>query len=288
MAEWTGQSRGNLLGYKIFAFVLRNWGVQSAYFVLYFVAAYYFLFSPEAFSAQYYYFHNRLGFGKLKSWISIYRNYYVFGQTILDKVAVLGGFEKGLTYDFDGEDLLEKTLKEEKGGILISAHIGNFEIAGHFMSRLDCKLNLVTTNMEKSQTQEYMESVMSDQKINPIYIVPGSLSHMIEISKAVRNNELVCFTGDRFMGGKTYTGTILGESARFPAGVFDLASKLKVPVIFVYAMKDSSSHYYFSARLASGIGLKPEEIVAEFCKSIEEKLNKYPLQWFNYYKFWEA
>ncbi len=287
MAEWTGQSRGNLLGYKIFAFVLRKWGVKSAYFVLYFVATYYFLFSPTAFSAQKYYFQKRLGFGLFKTWVSIYRNYFVFGQTILDKVAVLGGFEKGLTYDFDGEDLLEKTLKEEKGGILISAHIGNFEIAGHFMSRLDCELNLVTTNMAQSKTQEYMESVMPEQKIKPIYVIPGSLSHMIEISQAVRKNELVCFTGARFIEGKTYTGELLGKPARFPAGVFDLASKLKVPVIFVYAMKDSTSHYYFSARRASEIGLPPQEILNEFCLSIEEKLNKYPLQWFNYYKFWE-
>ena len=44
MSEWDGKSKGSLLGYKIFVFCIRNFGIRVSYGVLYFVAAYYFLF----------------------------------------------------------------------------------------------------------------------------------------------------------------------------------------------------------------------------------------------------
>jgi predicted LPLAT superfamily acyltransferase len=53
------------------------------------------------------------------------------------------------------------------------------------------------------------------------------------------NNELVCFTGDRyFEGTKSLSEKILGEEAHFPVGPFLIASRLKVPVVFVYVMKE--------------------------------------------------
>ena len=53
---------------------------------------------------------------------------------------------------------------------------------------------------------------------------------------------------DRFLeGNKTLTANFLGEQARFPMGPFLLASKFKVPVSFVFAVKESNLHYHFFA-----------------------------------------
>ena len=46
-AEWQGKSKGNVLGYKIFVFCIKHFGVRFAYFVLYFVAFYYFIFERK-------------------------------------------------------------------------------------------------------------------------------------------------------------------------------------------------------------------------------------------------
>jgi len=44
MAQWDGKSKGTVLGYKIFFFFIKKAGIKAAYFILYFVASYYFLF----------------------------------------------------------------------------------------------------------------------------------------------------------------------------------------------------------------------------------------------------
>jgi imidazoleglycerol-phosphate dehydratase len=41
------------------------------------------------------------------------------------------------TYEFDGIEILKNLLAEKKGGVLISAHVGNFEIAEHFLGDID-------------------------------------------------------------------------------------------------------------------------------------------------------
>src|SRR5690606_26724221 len=148
--QWKGKSRGSVLGYKIFVFCIKNFGIRSAYFILYFVAFYFCFFSPQSTRSSFYYFKKRLGYGSLKSIVSIYKNYYVFGQTILDKVAISSGSRNKFTYHFDGIDHLRQTLADNRGGILISAHLGNFEIAEFFLDELDSdtSIHLLTTDAE--------------------------------------------------------------------------------------------------------------------------------------------
>ena len=57
-SEWEGKSKGSVLGYKIFVFFIQNFSTNSAYFLLYFVAFYYCLFSVKTNKAMYYYFKN--------------------------------------------------------------------------------------------------------------------------------------------------------------------------------------------------------------------------------------
>ena len=137
MPSWKGQSRGNVLGYKIFVLTLKHLGLSFAYFILVFVAFYFFLFSRKSYKSTYYYFRKILKYSKLKSVWSIYANYFVFGKILLDKVAILGGLKGKFSYNFDGEHHLRNMAKNKTGGIIVNAHIGNFEIAGQLLERLN-------------------------------------------------------------------------------------------------------------------------------------------------------
>ena len=72
MSKWDGKSKGTVLGYKIFVFLIQKAGVKAAYVLLYFVASYYFLFLKKSNKAISYYFKERLGYSwfKSKKWSS--------------------------------------------------------------------------------------------------------------------------------------------------------------------------------------------------------------------------
>ncbi|WP_417290739.1 lipid A biosynthesis acyltransferase [Corallibacter sp.] len=287
-AEWKGKSRGTVLGYRIFVFCMKNLGLRAAYFVLYFVAAYFVLFAMNSSKAIYYYFNERLKYSRGKSLISIYKSYYVFGKTIIDKVAISSGLRDKFTYQFDGVHHIKDALKRKKGGVLISAHVGNFEIAEHFFGELEenASISLLTTDIEHTAIKEYIESVTKKSNINLI-IIKEDLSHIFEINAALARNELVCITGDRYIDNSKYlTESLLDKEAKFPAGPFLLASRLKVPVLFVYVMKETNTHYHLYARKAKAKQKDAQALLKEYTESVSWMLEKYPLQWFNYFDFW--
>ncbi|WP_303316750.1 lipid A biosynthesis acyltransferase [Flavivirga abyssicola] len=289
-AEWKGKSRGTVLGYKIFMFCIKKLGLRSAYFILYFVAAYFCLFAMDSTIATYYYFHKRLNYSKFKSIVSIYRSYFVFGQTIIDKVAISSGLKSKFTYDYDGIERIKDILKQKKGGILISGHMGNFEIAQHFFGELEeneC-ISLLTTNVEHTAIKDYLDSVTKKPDIK-IILIKEDLSHIFEINAALARNEIVCITGDRYIKDSKYLEEeLLGKKTKFPAGPFLISSRLQVPVLFVYVLKETRKHYHLYARTAEVKHRDAKALLKEYTQSLEWMIKKYPLQWFNYFDFWDA
>lgn len=290
MNQWSGKSKGTLLGYKIFVYCIKKLGIRAAYSVLVFVAFYYFIASPASFKAMYAYFKHRQQFSSFKAVWAIYKNYFVFGQTILDRVAIGAGLRNEFTFDFDGIDILKQLLSEKKGGILISAHIGNFEIAEKFFSEIDLEsqIHIVTIDQEHSVIKEYLASQNNDKPNVQFIYIKEDLSHIFEINDALSKNHLICFTGDRYVPQtKTMTGELLGKGALFPAGTFHIASRLKAPIAFVYVMKESNLHYHLYTRRAPEIKYRDAQAVLNaYTESITQMLKRYPYQWFNYYDFW--
>jgi lipid A biosynthesis acyltransferase len=288
--KWQGKSKGTVLGYRIFVFLMRHLGIYAAYSLLIFVAFYYFLTEWQSNRFMFYYFRHRLGYSLAKTIGSLYLSYFTFGQIIIDKIAILAGLEHKFTFDFDGQKLLFKLLEEQQGGVLISAHIGNFEIAEPFFRKIDLKLQIstITTDMERSVIKEYLEGITERKSLNQYIYVKPDMSHIFEINDVIAHKNIVCFTGDRyFEGGRSLKGHLLGAEATFPAGPFVIASRLKVPVVFVYVMKEKGLHYHLYARIAEVKKADAESLLEAYTDSMEQMLRKYPLQWFNYFNFWE-
>lgn len=288
MDTWKGKSRGTVFGYRIFIFLIKHIGINVAYSLLLFVALYYFFFTPRQTRFIYRYFRNRLGYSSIKSMISAYRNYFVFGQTIIDKVAINAGLAHRYTYEFDGIENIRQLASDESAGILISAHVGNFEVAQFFMDEFDKKIHLVTTDEERQAIKSYLSTIMAQPKTEFITI-KEDLSHIFEINKVIAEQGMICFTGDRFKPNtKTLQESLLGQPAHFPSGPFIISSRLRIPVLFVYVMRERNKHYHLYARKADFNNRDAQSLLQAYSASMEEILRKYPLQWFNYYDFWAA
>ena len=291
MPSWRGKSSGNRLGYSIFIAVLKKLGVQPAYILLRIISLYYFLFAWKSSRHILYYFQKRLGYSFGRSIVTLYKNYYCFGQSLIDKIAIMSGMAKRFSFDFDGEAHLHQLVSLQKGGLLLSSHIGNWEAAGHLLERLNTRINVVMFDGEHQKIKDYLTSVTGERSAN-IIVIKNDLSHIYAINEALKNNELVCMHADRFVeGNRTLTSDFLGKAARFPAGPFVLAAQFKVPVCYVFAMKEGRTHYHF---YSTGIktydyGDKTtamHQMLSDFTAEMEKKVKQYPEQWYNYYDFW--
>jgi len=293
MPSWQGKSRGTPFGYRIFVDILKKFGVLPAYLLLRPVVLYYFLFSFKSSKLIFHYFHKKLHYNRLQSLGLLYKNYYRLGQTIIDKVVIMSEIDNKFTYDFEGEENLRKITALQKGGLLLSAHLGNWEIAGHLLKRLETKINVVMYDGEHQQIKKYMEGVTGKRNMQVI-VIKEDLSHIYAISEALKNNELVCIHADRFVeGNKTMICNFLDEPAKFPAGPFVLAATFKVPLSFVFAFKETDRHYHlYASELKEYEAVSKQammqQVLQEFAAEMEKKAKLYPEQWFNYYNFWQA
>ncbi len=294
MSSWQGKTRGGKFGYWFFIQILRFPGIKFAYFFLYFVSAYYVFFVSKARKPIFWYFRNIHHFSYLKSLNYTFRNFYVFGQVIIDKVALMAGFSRNFTFNFDGEEHIQE-MANNNGGLIIGAHVGNWEIAGHLLERINTKVHIVMLEAEHEKIKLMLDDVMTEKKMN-IIAIKDDFSHLFKIKQAFENNEIVAMHGDRFLPGTTTTTTnFLGKQAELPLGPFLLAIKYNKPVSFVNAFKESNTHYHF---FATKVVLKTKtttikernetatQLLNEYIATLEKSLKKYPEQWFNYYYFW--
>ena len=289
MTSWKGKSRGGLLGYKIFVFILKYLGLRPAYTLLAFVSFYFVLFSTKSTKSIFVFFRKRLKKGFLNSAWGVYKTYYIFGQSLIDRTAVLAGMGDKFTYNFDGENFIKDIATEGKGGILISAHAGNWSMAGN---RLDknmpekVRVNIVMMAAEHKKIQAFLDKTQSKQTANIIGI-DDDFSHIISMGVALRNGELLCMHGDRYMpGAETIIVNFFGEKAHLPSGPFELVFRMKVPYTVVYAFKERRNHYHFYSTPPLRNPTSAQEAAQYFATTMEKKIRQYPYQWYNFYDFW--
>jgi predicted LPLAT superfamily acyltransferase len=220
----------------------------------------------------------------------LYKNYYTLGQTLIDKVALLAGVKTNFTYNFDGKQHLHEIVRLQKGGLLLSAHVGNWEAAGQMLEHLNTKINIVMYDGEDENIKNYINEVTGERSFKIIFI-KDDISHIFQIQKALSANEIVCIHADRYLpGAKTITANFFGEDAQFPYGPFLLALKLHVPVVHVFAFKETAKHYHFYSTdlhyYSASDNHAPETILNDFVANLQNKVKLYPAQWFNYYDFY--
>lgn len=289
MANWHGKSRGTVLGLRIYVFLIKTFGLYFSYFVLLFVAAYFLIFSFKSTKSTYVFFKKRLNYSAIGAAINTYRSYFTFGRIQLDRIAISSGMKNKYTFEFDGIEHIENLLKQKKGGILLTAHIGNFNLAKHFFDakHSPAVVNLVITDFEHQQIKNYLESVTGKATLK-IIVLRDDLSHIFKIREALSRNELLVFAADRYLeGAKTYTAEFLGKPVQFPQGPFKLAIRNKIPVLFVNIMRERNFHYHFYARPETGTEKTGKELLNVYLRNLEKTVKTYPHQWYNYYDYWD-
>ncbi|MBR5763220.1 MAG: lipid A biosynthesis acyltransferase, partial [Bacteroidaceae bacterium] len=127
--EWAGTTYGNGWMLRHLIVMLRYVDVRILYlFSAVFVVPVCLVLNRSRKTA-YWYFRRRMGFGRLKSAWSTYINHCLFGQVVIDKFAMYAG--KKFEIELEGYDNFLSLAAKPEGFVLLSSHIGNYEIAGY-------------------------------------------------------------------------------------------------------------------------------------------------------------
>lgn len=288
--EWKGNTGGKPWMQRFLVFWFRYVPLSIPYFCMAWIVPFYMVGNRTGYLSIYRYFRKRQKYSVLKSFWMVYLNHYRFGQIIIDRFAMYAG--KSFRVTIEGQELFDALDSQSEGFVILSSHIGNYELAGYSLIPQNKSFNVLIYDGETQQVMKGRHLMFDEKKIQMIP-VNSDMSHIFQINRALSEGNIVSIPGDRVFGSsKTVPVHFLGDIAHFPKGPFAIAIQRSVGLLAVFVLKESCSSYRVNVKAVS----QPEEtnrmnhastIAQLFAGHIEEILHQYPEQWFNYYNFWK-
>lgn len=292
MAEqkWAGTTFGNQWMHKWLIRILRVVDLRILYvFVAVFIIPFCLLFNKSA-KIIYQYFRKRIGYGRAKSLWSTYVNHVLFGQVVVDKFAMFAG--KQFKLEIIGHEHFLNLAYQPEGFVILSSHVGNYEIAG-FSLQAECKrLNVLVYFGEKQSVKDNRKKMFKSTNVNMIFVRPD-MGHLFEIDEALNKGEIVSISADRLLGSKkSLTAEFLNGTATFPLGPFNVATIRGLKAITINVMKVGWNKYRIYVRPLEYDTTKSrkeqiQELSQAYITELEQMMKLYPTQWYNFFEFWQ-
>jgi predicted LPLAT superfamily acyltransferase len=292
--RWASLSElGSPRSLRTLAWIAVHMGRPISRLLLYPIALYFLITARDARRASYHYLQ-RLGSGG-GHWGHVFRHFYCFAATILDRVYLLRGEFERFHVTVHGKEILQRQIEAGKGCILLGSHLGSFEVlrALGVMQR-KFPLKVLMDPLHNENITRFLDEL--NPEIAQTVIAPDRPDTLIRVKESLEAGNLLGMLGDRVSGGdKTTRCQFLGEPATFPAGPVLLAAMMHCSVVLFFGVYRGGNHYdiYFE-HFAEDIFLERGRRAAEielWMQRYAERLEHYtrlaPYNWFNFYSFWD-
>lgn len=268
--------------------IIRRTDVRVAYAIMHLWLIWYILIRRTERHGSYVY-HRRRGRNRLQATLDVYRSFYHFGKVIIDRFAVYGGHHFDIVAD-NKERYYDK-MHSTQGFVLLFSHVGNSEMAAYSMATPDKRMHILAFGGETPVVMAERAKVLARNNISMIVVNPGEMNHIFEINEAIQRGEVLAVAGDRRMGDKSIPCTIFGAQAPLPAGVFQLCSTLKCPIVLPFVFKEQNNRYHiFTEELHVNTSLpraqRAADLAQQFATRVEQMALAHPYEWFNFFDFW--
>ena len=291
--EWVRRrERGSIWLLRLMAMFSLTVGRRAARVPLHVIAAYFFLFAPQARRASLAYLRRALG--RPPTMRDRFRQVMAFATTIHDRVYLLNDRFELFDITVEGETLMHRRERAGSGAFLVGAHLGSFEVTRAIgRRRADLRVAMVAYEANARKIKAMMAA------INPALaggtVALGSAEAMLRVRGLLDEGAFVGMLGDRTPGGEpTETVEFLGAPARFPLGPMRLAALLQRRVIFMAGVYCGGNRYRVVFEEIADFSLVSpgnresaiRAAVVGYARRLESYCREYPDNWFNFFDFW--
>jgi predicted LPLAT superfamily acyltransferase len=300
-ARWAAmKERGAYRGMRILAVIYRVLGRHICLAAMFPVVLYFFVTGREQRLASRDYLEHLRRSGRLANpptrWLS-FRHFLSFGESALDKLAAWTGNVPRTRLKGASLTLLKAVEASGHGAFVITAHIGNPEVI-RAVASLGGRVPVnVLMHVEHAQLfNRLIREFAPELPVRAIAVSKVGVDTAVILSDAVSRGEWVVIAGDRspvVENGRVVEVPFLGESAPFPQGPYILASLLKTPVFLLFCVRQGRDFHVHFSKFADAIELPRGDRVGairryatRFAAALEKQVTETPLQWFNFYRFW--
>ena len=219
-------------------------------------------------------------------------SYGNLGRTSIE-TAVLPNYSKSeilsLFDNVEGWEILESALERGKGAIIVSGHLGNWELGAAYVAARGMRLDAVARGMQNPMFDAYLTET---REKSGVHIIHDS-DAVKRIPRLLREGGIAAFLFDQGAAGLASTWVpFFGRYAKTPRGPAVFALRLDTPVLFTCAVREPNGKYSmkFEEIVAPRTGDREHDvdaIVGAYTNALERTVRKYPEQYFWQHRRWK-
>jgi KDO2-lipid IV(A) lauroyltransferase len=188
----------------------------------------------------------------------------------------------------DNFELIEDAIARGKGAILITGHLGNWELAGAYVAARGVPMDVIV----RTQANPLFDAYINETRATLGMTVVRDHEAVRRTPRALREGRAVAFVADQGVMGLASTFVpFFGRPAKTPRGAAVFAMKYDTPTLFVAAMRQPSGRYRVSVERVPVVSTGDRErdvdaIVARYTEILERWVRTAPEQYFWHHRRW--
>jgi len=189
----------------------------------------------------------------------------------------------------DGWEHIDDALRGGQGALLVTGHLGNWELGGSYIAARGVRVDAIARHMSNRLFERYLTRVRERFGVRVVFDERA----VRQTPRSVRENRIVGFLADQGVAGLASTYVpFFARMAKTPRGPAVFALKMKVPVIFVVAVREPSGRYRLVVESIGVVDTGDREadtvaLVAHYTARLEHWVRQYPGQYFWQHRRWK-
>ncbi len=181
---------------------------------------------------------------------------------------------------FEGREHMDAALSSGKGIVLVTGHIGNWELGSFHFGQNGVKTNVVTVREGRPEIDGIRESHRDGHNVRTI-VMDGSPFVILEMMAALKRREVVALLVDRWGEAGGVQAGFFGGMHPFPRGPFALSRATGSLILTSFVVREGTGYKVIVEPpfVASGDETEHARTVAE---ALERVIRRYPDQWYNF------
>jgi KDO2-lipid IV(A) lauroyltransferase len=198
-------------------------------------------------------------------------------QGVLDLVELVQGWE-----------IVEDVMAKGRGAVMVTGHIGNWELAGAYVAARGIPLDAIVRGMANPLFDTYVNKARDAVGMTVVH----DQDAVRRTPRSLRAGRAVAFVADQGVLGLASTYVpFFGRPAKTPRGAAVFALRFEVPVIFVVALRQPNGRFRvvverIEARRTGNMDRDVDAIVASFTQHLEKWVRAVPAQYFWQHRRW--
>lgn len=210
-----------------------------------------------------------------------------FAKYLVDFLTMKKRFDKTFIHErvaITGIERIQEIINQGKGGIMVSAHLGNWEMGAAVLSTLGYPLAIVALPHADSRINQFFNQ---QRESFGSTVIPTSVA-VRRVLENLKEKKLVAILAERDFGHHGMRLPFLGKTAMIPKGAAIFSLKTGAPIVPCFFIREGFNRFSIAVKqpiyppVLHEDHFSDEQLAAyinTYLKEIEAQIRLHPTQW---------